>query len=500
MRNTLFALTLLFTTQLNCQTVIETIDFLQFRSNTSSFVKTCKTNYNQVYAVRITNINRAVFKIEDSTVQEDFNITAPSIFEGIKLPAYLNFSIPQETENYLGGGNSNAQIENYFSHIQNANRAMGRIRELEAQLKDLASNCSLPYSDIRRQADALITSVRTETALQGLCPGFSNNTLESFIRSHIACAEASLDSLNVVGKQFIDDSYQEFAKTKLNLNEATAKLAIENKKEESARNKKLISDLESSIRELNQTIESKLYERQIASFEKQLAESTTAVAEMKKIREEGKILQLLNLNASINESNFTYYSDWFRAEKDLSTVEIKIKPSGTCDARNQYRIQRKYPTNGGIKIDFSSGVFFNAGGPDFLGNTYVYEVDTDPNNVRIIQQDAGSRMLLSAGALMHVYKRTCKNFHWAGSLGVSLSTDQNWYNLHAGVSGISGRKNRFVFTLGITMRQANILDSRYKTDIPYPKASLPEVPPTISAFPKFGGFLAVTYNWENLNK
>ncbi len=278
MRNILFALALLFSTQLNSQTVIETIDFLQFRSNPVPFVKTCTANYNQVYAVRITNINRAVFKIEDSTLQEDFNITAPSIFEGIKLPAYLNFSIPQETKNYLGGGNSNAQIENYFSHIQNANRAMGRIKELEAQLKDLASNCSLPYTDIRRQADALITSVRTETALQGLCPGFSNSTLESFIRSHIACAEASLDGLNVV----IDTSYQNLATTKLNLNKAMAKLATENKKEESVRDKKLIANLDSSIKQLNLTIESKGDERQIATFEKHLAESTAAVSEMKK--------------------------------------------------------------------------------------------------------------------------------------------------------------------------------------------------------------------------
>ena len=97
---------------------------------------------------------------------------------------------------------------------------------------------------------------------------------------------------------------------------------------------------------------------------------------------------------------------------------------------------------------------------------------------------------------MHIYKRTTKKVNWAISPGLSASTDFDQLNFHLGGSAIFGHKNRIVITAGVTLRESKILDKSFKLDTEYNTADLPEAPPAIKVFPRFGYFLSLTYNFS----
>ena len=218
---------------------------------------------------------------------------------------------------------------------------------------------------------------------------------------------------------------------------------------------------------------------------------------MKKIKDENKIQNLIDNYNKINASNFTFITDPVKVEADEVTFDIKISSEGLlpCNIPNKKSILEKYKTKGGWKFDFSTGVFFNFGDEDFLGREIQYK-PVDTANVTIESKDGSNRALLSIGALMHIYKRKCGKVQIAFSPGLSTTTGFDELNFHLGLSAIFGRKNRIVFTGGLTFREAKILDTNYEYDTIYKKDELPESPPTIKVFPRTGGFVSLTYNFS----
>lgn len=232
-----------------------------------------------------------------------------------------------------------------------------------------------------------------------------------------------------------------------------------------------------------------------------VAKAGDAVTEMKKFRDENKINELVTNYKMINESNFTYYSDPQKIKGDVAKFKLKISAEKPlpCNTPTKVSISETYKTVGGWKVDFSTGLFFNTGNADFLGREIQYKPVND-STVQIQTKDGGKRVLLSVGALMHIYCRSGKKVNYAFSPGLSTTTAFDGINFHLGGSVLFGMEDRLVITAGLVIREAKILDRNYEFDTNYAKKLLPEAPPTIKVFPKAGGFLSLTYNWSKVKK
>jgi hypothetical protein len=222
-----------------------------------------------------------------------------------------------------------------------------------------------------------------------------------------------------------------------------------------------------------------------------------SVAEMKKFKDENKIQDLINNYNMINYSNFTFTSEPVQIKADEVKFDIKINSNKQlpCNIPSKTNISETYKTIGGWKLDFSSGIFFNGGNEDFIGRELQY-IPLDNSTVTIQTKDGGKRLLLSLGALMHIYYRREGSVNWAVSPGLSTTTAFDGIIFHLGGSAIFGWQNRIVLTAGISLREAKVLDRNYHFDQHYATTDLPENPPTIKVFPKSGYFVSLTYNWS----
>jgi hypothetical protein len=74
---------------------------------------------------------------------------------------------------------------------------------------------------------------------------------------------------------------------------------------------------------------------------------------------------------------------------------------------------------------------------------------------------------------MHIYRRSGTNLNFAFSPGLSITTAFDGLNFHAGASAIIGSRQRLVLTLGMTFREAEVLDKHYQLNTIYPEDALP---------------------------
>jgi hypothetical protein len=236
------------------------------------------------------------------------------------------------------------------------------------------------------------------------------------------------------------------------------------------------------------------------SLNKRMSELPDIVLEVMKFRDENNIQELVDNFNRINPSNFTFLSDPVKAKSDIVKFDIKIISDKQlpCNIPSKTAISETYKVIGGLKLDFSTGVFASWGNQDFLGRDIQYKHVND-STVKIESRDGGTRLLLSVGALMHIYCRSGSNFNWAISPGVSTTTAFDGINLHLGVSAIIGGENRCVITFGGVLRESKILDKNYTYDTQYSTKDIPDSPPTVKVFPRAGMFLGLTYNFSKFN-
>jgi hypothetical protein len=167
--------------------------------------------------------------------------------------------------------------------------------------------------------------------------------------------------------------------------------------------------------------------------------------------------------ASINESNYTINSEKLKAkiaDEIQYTVSIKPKSWVPCEVEDK-TFKINYKVQGGVKVDFSTGIFVNIGNNDFDGNTYFLD-----STATIRQLDKSSKAIIpSIGGLLHVYYRNVGVFNLGISGGASITTDLKISNFHLGPSIIFNTNNeilnRFVFSGGFTWRPVDELSSRY---------------------------------------
>lgn len=445
-----------------------TVDFLDLKT----VPENKNVQFGHKYVMQIENLNLSIFKVENMVSQKDNNDEMPCVLKDIALPSYFNFIIPKSREtkvtaisnNLMGGtrssvpgtkkdGKRTVPKKNYDSLIINNikiikysnNRVFDAIK-MNAKMKHLFGACGKTYNDIQKEADSyLVDYLKTDkTRVNSFGNSITNSERDTLVKS-----------LKIYLEQVIQ-------------NAITAGEALDT-----------------------------LAPQSIGIYPEIVKTAKTTVGEIQKFRDENKIQDLIDNYNMFNYYNFTFISKPIKIEADEIKYDIKISADKLLPYNmpaSRY-ITETYKTKGGPKIDFSTGAFGSWGGQDLYGRELIYK-EVNDSVVTIQAKDGGTRALLSIGALMHIYCRSGGNINWAISPGISTTTDFKGMNYHLGGSVLFGSKNRLVITLGAILREANILDRNYSYNTQYLKKDLPDSPPLIKAFPQWGVFLGLTYNYS----
>src|SRR5690606_27509344 len=118
-------------------------------------------------------------------------------------------------------------------------------------------------------------------------------------------------------------------------------------------------------------------------------------------------------------------SDPVQADKDVINFDIKITPrkdlSNVTNLENRL-FSTTVPIKGGVKIDFSTGLFITTGLHDRRYS--LNQSSTDSLSSTISENKNNNVAQISLGALMHISPRTTKYFKPGFSFGFGLnSTD-----------------------------------------------------------------------------
>ncbi|WP_394774727.1 hypothetical protein [Flavobacterium sp.] len=463
------------------------IDFLK----PGQELKDRNLEYKTKYILKIENINRNLYKVESAITSENVNATMPDIFKGIKLPGYLNLAVPKISSTTgplaaspISRSNYKTTIEGHLKTINESNATFKKTAVLNNDFINLFNTCNTEYKIIEQN---LIDKVNTYLGSKVTDRATQSDKIKSTLENVINSSETARDQLDLVVPKYTYEIDKEI--------KSNTKVILKWEKEPV--NKKDAKYDRSLIAYEKAKDENESYTKLKDSINAVIVKTNESVATMIKFRDENKINELVNNYNIINESNFTFTSEPILVKTDETKFDIKITSDKLlpCNLTDKVHILETLKTKGGWKIDFSTGIFFNGGNDDFMGRELQYQPITD-STVTIKNKDGGDRILLSLGALMHIYRRTGKSVNYALSPGLSTTTAFDGVNFHLGASVLLGYKNRLVITGGLVLREAKILDKNYNYNTEYLKKEIPESPPTIKVFPKAGWFFSLTYNFS----
>jgi hypothetical protein len=440
----------------------------------------CYLEKGNFYTIKITNINLNAFKVQETLTQENFNDDKPEILSKFKVPSFLNLSTPEYMENSGAAAyvTPESELLQIVKHYQRTFWQIKSLSSINYLLEFYKLNCADSLNTILTNINAEFIDLKHDSSEASINEYLKKGVIPNINKS-IDYA-VSFDELYRKYKKEIEDKVDKELEV---LNKQLAPLTkIKN------------PDFEQGVKIRNLKSKIKILEEE----KTRPAAYKTQVEEFMKSIQDGElfklIFEIIAKRNSFTPSNFTYIFP-FKAEKDLTKIELTISTDKelACNKPKKLTIKREYWTNKGLKIDFSAGIMVNGGNSDFIGNEYEYSKIDDTNST-IREKDGGSRALLSMGAFMHIYKRSYKNVKVAFSPG--LSTNENFDGLiyHLGLSLLVGKKDRLVFTTGLSAKSSNVLDNNYKLGESYITADLPENPSTLEFFPKFGYFFSLSYN------
>jgi len=201
-----------------------------------------------------------------------------------------------------------------------------------------------------------------------------------------------------------------------------------------------------------------------------------------------------------NENNYVAVSDPVQASKDEITFEVKIEPKK--DIENLTSTQKRefpivVPVYGGVKIDFSTGLFLSG----LTDRSYSSNpLSTDSTRSTISENPQNNIGQLSIGAMMHVSRRSINYLKPTLSFGLGVnSTDITNLNVFMGGGLVIGQKERFILSGGVSIANIDYLKSQYRLNTEYSTSDL-STELTDSAL-KMSWFASVTYNLgRNSNK
>jgi hypothetical protein len=201
-----------------------------------------------------------------------------------------------------------------------------------------------------------------------------------------------------------------------------------------------------------------------------------------------------------NENNFFVTSDPVQAEKDVINFDIKITPrkniksSSVLETRD---FSTSVPIKGGIKIDFSTGLFVTTGLYDRSYSTTTSTSDSTKSSIS--ENKNNSLAQLSLGALMHISPRWTSSFKPSFSWGLGLnSSDLTNANLFIGASAMFGNNDRFIVSTGVSLANVDYLKGKYSLNT---EISTEDIDDDLTAkAARAGWFISFTYNLTNKKK
>ncbi|SFE53387.1 hypothetical protein [Spirosoma endophyticum] len=475
-------------------------------------------SYKEKVRVQITNINRFIYKVTEEKTETDFNVTVPSILSAIKLPSFLttqlpNAATPNANPKFVNATKTAAQLQADFDKdlqvLIKAHSVINKAIEKHNNAVQLSKDCNATFAVIE-------SNVKGE-----LFPFLGgNNTIPDLATTMSRLVEGKAELVNKIGdeieeilKAWEKQSLIEFRSSVITDDDLLARynndLDILKGKLQTA-NRADINTIRSNIivKEKQIRDQSRIIKQNEDDFqgtnkanEAILEKVKSIMAEINKYKEDGNFFKLVDDIRKVNVSNYTYYSETVVMKKDEYKFNISATADGplVCNKPNEQKLEVVLRTKGGVKLDFSTGAFYMVGNNDFLGESYYYKPISETES-SIATSEKGKGGLLGIGALMHIYKRSPANFKVGLAVGVSSTVSFDALNLHLGPSFIFGDKDRFCFSLGITGREAVLLNTDYQVGTIYDPKLLPEAVPTYKVFPKFGCFFSLTYSVSRFNK
>lgn len=474
--------------------------------------KKVKVTTGDTVIVKVMNVNRKIFKVETSDTQTDFNVTVPELLKSLKFPSFLNLSLPDAVgpdglalADTAAAANENistlkTRIEELFENIERSGKKLEASILLYNNLQKVFKDCNLTTNDIKGQLKS-----QTHSYLQLADPlaNFDSSQLlrhlEDTLRSLRPQAEQNFRDLQNALASYIPlvkASQSDVLKMMQKVRKEAQDVITSRRSSFSERQEAKQADSILQI-QINRTkADQETFKETEAGIKEQLEKAQETLDLMYEFEKDDKINTILSLYAVMNNNrNFEFESDILVAKKDEVRYKIAIVPEelNSCGGINKKTSEVIIRTKGGLKIDFSTGLFLMGGSEEFLGKTYYWE-NIDATTRKIVAAERGTRLQLGIGAMVHFYKRTYKMVKPAFSAGASTTANFDDLNFHIGPSLIVGDKDRIIISTGLALKSAKVLDRQLKTDHAYNKEESPDDIPTVSQFPKAGWFIGVTYN------
>ncbi|MFI5219591.1 MAG: hypothetical protein ACHQNT_08885 [Bacteroidia bacterium] len=485
----------------------QTIDFFK-----DSCCYEYDVNFKKEFHLEIININRNLYKVTSEKKEEDFNIETPAVFSAIKLPAFFTLKSPQSINADLEDRQmSPADAAAASATTDKLNNLLSEIKRIANKIKDAASlnnDYGNLLSDCEKKCKDLEAEIKTKTQLylgitetdkEKLKKNLSD-TLDYYkSKSRDICGEIEplIKAYNEQAHNIVDEmnskieSYKQGIKVLKDIKKPTNEQKLQQKA------------LETKLKSAEESLE--LFKKSLQKSDKEVNANNEAIKafckEIEDFFKSNNVFIILSNYSKMNKYNFIFSTPVIKPDKDLVkyTFTIEANSALVCDKPRERTITVELNTKGGWKLDFSTGAFLNSGNIDFLGTPFYYKHIND-SVTHIKQVSSDGKLLLSIGGLLHLHRRGTAPVKLGLSGGVSISSDFDDLNFHAGPSFILGNDSRFILTVGVTLRTATLLDSEYKLNTDYQTSLLPESVPTTKAFPKSGGFISISYNLSNLQK
>ena len=473
---------------------------------------------------RINNINKFLYEVKIESSQSEFNSTPPAIFSSI-----LNFEKKEET---TGKAEAVNVVEKSTTTEANKANVLAFGNEFASFIKNqqVLSAYNEDLEQLTRNPDSL-----DDSKIEQL------NQKISQLTNEIEAQQRSITELNNIIKdeylkktteiytngKIVSDAFEQLEESKIIKNKLIRITLTDGLDHKEAvykisqltsdypfifKPEKLLSSFQKNYNSYKSALQLYLISAAVKDHfkddETKLKESTIALSsEIEEIKKKADKYDYIKLFEEINqlitelnnENNYFVVSDPIQAKKDIILYNVKITPRKgieTLTAHENRDFDIEVPIYGGVKIDFSTGLFITT---NLYDRKYTKtELAADPSQIIITKNKNNSVAQLSLGALMHISPRWVGSFKPGFTFGLGLnSTDISTAQIFIGGSAIFGSSERFIVSTGISFANVDYLSSKYSLDTPIKKTILDQEISITEKSIQAGWFISFTYNLTN---
>lgn len=504
---------------LNAQNQVE----YDFETKKPPTVNCATLGQNTVF--KIANINKFLYEVKIEAKQTEYNSEPPAVFSKVfSIEKKETTDVGKEAEKVIQEQTEKEDAESV--KIKSAEEKFLYLNELmlEAYNKELTEIKTIPDSlqsdiklnELRKQVQNLNEEIKKqkETILK-LNDAINDEYLLMIqeLYSHSLKIQTSyelLEEVKVMKNRFILISMTDG----INFNESTRLTAdLVTKFPFIKKPEKLLSSFNKSYRQFRSSYELYLvngkvkqkFNNDVSKIKSSVSSLLSEVENLKVTVDKYNYSELFQ-NISVlytelnNKNNFFVVSDPVQAEKDVINFDVKITPrkniksSSVLETRS---FSTSVPIKGGIKIDFSTGLFITTGLYDRSYRTILSA--SDSTKAEISENNNNSFGQLSLGALMHISPRWISSFKPAFTWGLGLnSSDLTNANLFVGASGMFGSNDRFIVSTGVSMANVDYLNGKYSLNT---EMNIEDIGDDLTEkVTRAGWFISFTYNLTNKKK